>query len=97
MSHDGTITIARASEREAPPIDTLGVDDRVYVLDLASAVWFRPGGWAWRRFFRWLRKPDVAALLKWKRVLGAGDYTEEEQSFLRRYGFWRSLWIFNRK
>ncbi len=72
-------------------------DGRVYIVDLASAVWFRPGGWANRMFLRWFRKPDRAALLKWKRVLGAGKYTEEETSFLRRYGFWRSLWIFNRK
>ncbi len=72
-------------------------DGRVFVLDLASAVWFRPEGWAHRLFFGWFRKPDQAALLKWKRVLGAGEYTEEERSFLRRYGFWRSLWIFNPK
>jgi len=75
----------------------LTADGGVYILDLASAVWFRPGGWPQRLFFRWFRRADRAALLKWKRVLGAGEYTEEERSFLRRYGFWRSLWIFNRK
>ncbi len=75
----------------------LTADGRLYVLDLASALRFRPGGWANRLLFRWFRKPDAAALLKWKRVLGAGEYTEDERLFLRRYGFWRSLWIFNRK
>ena len=72
-------------------------EGRLYILDLASAVWFRPGGWARRRLLPWFRKPDRAALLKWKQRLDAGPYTAEEQSFLRRYRFWRSLWIFNRK
>ena len=31
-----------------------------------------------------------------KRLL-AGEFTDEEQAFLRRYRFWRSLWIFNPK
>jgi serine/threonine protein kinase len=72
-------------------------DGRVYVLDLAAAVWFRPGGWPHRLFFRRFVMTDIAALLKWKRILGSEPYTEDEQAFLRRYGFWRALWIFNRK
>jgi len=55
----------------------LGADDGIYILDLASAVWFRPDGW--------------------KRLLDAGPYTEDEEEFLRRYRFWRALWIFNPK
>jgi hypothetical protein len=80
--------------RENAIIDNHG---RVFVLDLASALMFRPGGMAHRLFFERLATTDQAALLKWKRLLDAGEYTEEEQAFLRRFGFWRSLWIFNRK
>lgn len=72
-------------------------EGRVRVLDLASAVWFRPGSLAHRLLFPWFRKVDAAALLKWKWLLGLGPYTDEEQAFLRRFSLWRSLWIFNRK
>jgi len=72
-------------------------DDALYVIDFAGAVWMRPGGLAHRLFFRRLRRVDESALLKWKGLLNAGPYTAEEQRFLRRYGFWRSLWPFNRK
>ncbi len=75
----------------------IAADGEVYVLDLASALWLRPGGWAWRLFGRWLEVTDEAALLKWKRILGTGPFSVEEQSFLSRYRFWRALWIFNRK
>jgi hypothetical protein len=72
-------------------------DGRVVILDLASAIWFRPGGLPQRLFARWFALTDEAALLKWKGLLGAGPYSDAERAFLRRYGFWRSLWIFNRK
>ena len=75
----------------------LGADGRVYVVDLASAVWFRPGGFMQRLLARFFVSMDEAALLKWKQVLEAGPYTEREEAFLRRFRFWRSLWIFNRK
>jgi hypothetical protein len=75
----------------------LGNDDRIHVLDLASAIWFRPDGWPRRLFARWFELTDTAALLKWKRLLKAGAYTDDEESFLRRYRFWRALWVFNRK
>jgi serine/threonine protein kinase len=75
----------------------LGRNGELYVLDLASAVWTRPGGVPHRLFHRWLRLTDVAALLKWKRLLAAGAYTAEEEAFLERYRFWRALWPFNRK
>jgi hypothetical protein len=80
--------------RENVMIDAAG---RLYVLDLASAVWLRPGGLAHRLFFGWLAATDRAALLKWKRLLAAGPYTAAEDAFLRRFRFWRSLWIFNPK
>lgn len=73
------------------------VEGRVRVLDLASAVWFRPRSLPHRLFFGPLATTDEAALLKWKRLLGAGPYTAEEQAFLDRFGFWRMLWPFNRK
>lgn len=75
----------------------LGKDGNVVVLDLASAVWMRPGGWAYRYVFPLLRRTDEAALLKWKRLLDAGPYTPQEEAFLARHRFWRGLWPFNRK
>ena len=74
-----------------------GPGGQVWVLDLAASVWFRPRGWMSRLFSGWFAIADRAALLKWKEVLGAGEYTEKEREFLRRYRFWRALWIFNRK
>jgi len=74
-----------------------GPDGDVFVIDLAGAVRFRPGGWMGRLFSRWFRITDEAALLKWKEILDAGEFTGEEQAFLQRYRFWRALWIFNRK
>jgi hypothetical protein len=72
-------------------------DGRIFVLDLASAVRMRPGGLAYRLLFRRFAVADAAAVLKWKRLLDAGPYTEEEQLFLARFRFWRGLWPFNRK
>jgi hypothetical protein len=71
--------------------------DELHVLDLAAAVRFRPGSLGHRLFFGWFRLADEAALLKFKRLLGAGEYTDEERAFLRRFRVYRSLWIFNRK
>ena len=75
----------------------VGPDGSIHILDLASAQWFRDGSWAKRWLFHRLCKADRAALMKWKLVLRAGDYTDEERAFLRSYHIWRSLWIFNRK
>ena len=55
------------------------------------------GGGAGGLFWGWLEMTDRAALLKWKTILEIGEFTDEEQAFLRRYRFWRSLWIFNPK
>jgi hypothetical protein len=73
----------------------VGPDRRVYVLDFASAFWLRPRGTAHGLLFSWLKLVDRAALLKWKLILGAGPYTPDEEAFLRRFRFWRSLWIFH--
>ena len=75
----------------------LDAEGRILVLDLASAMWFRPGGLASRLFARPLQAADEAAMLKWKILLDAGPYTDDERAFLERYRFWRALWIFNRK
>lgn len=75
----------------------LAADGTLRVLDLASAVYLRPGGVAHRAVFRFLKRADDAALLKFKRLLSAGPYTAEEEAFLRRHRFWRTLWFFNRK
>jgi hypothetical protein len=69
--------------------------DEVFVLDLAGALWLRPGGFAHRLLFPRLRLIDESAYLKWKTILDAGPYTPDEEAFLQRHRFWRSLWIFN--
>jgi hypothetical protein len=72
-------------------------DEEVYILDLASAVWMRPGSLAHRLFFARMKLIDDSALLKWKKILGAGEPTAREREFLRRYERWRGLWPFNPK
>ncbi len=75
----------------------LATNGTLLVLDFASAVYLRPGGIAHRAVFRFLKRADDAALLKFKRLLSAGPYTADEEAFLRRHRVWRALWIFNRK
>lgn len=72
-------------------------DDELFLIDFQSAMWARPGGWPHRLLFPMMKRVDDAALLKWKQILQAGPYTPEEEAFLRRYRFWRSLWIINPK
>jgi len=72
-------------------------EGELFIIDFASAVWLRPGGLAHRILFRRLNWVDESAYLKWKGILQAGSYTEEEQAFLRRCEFWRAFWVFNRK
>jgi hypothetical protein len=72
-------------------------EGQLFVIDFASALWLRPGGLAHRFLFRWLTWVDESAYLKWKGILQAGPYSEEEEAFLRRCEFWRAFWIFNRK
>jgi serine/threonine protein kinase len=75
----------------------LGRDGQVYVIDLASAIRFRPGSLWHRLLFDRFAAADRMALLKWKEILGAGPFTPEEQASLARYRRWRALWIFNPK
>jgi predicted Ser/Thr protein kinase len=72
-------------------------EGRVWVLDFASAVRFRPGSLAHRLLFGWCRLIDESAYLKWKRLLDAGPYSPREQRFVDRYRVWRSLWFHRRK
>ena len=57
----------------------------------------RPGGIAHRLFFRVLAFADEAAFLKWKGMIAPGSYTQEDETFLRRFERWRALWPFNLK
>ena len=75
----------------------LRTDDTVWIVDLASALRMRPGGLAHRLLFRLVQAADRSALLKWKRILDVGDYTDEERAFLRRHARWRALWPFDPK
>ena len=59
-------------------------DGELYVIDFASAIWLRPGGLAHRLIFKRLTWVDESAYLKWKGILEAGPYSDEEQAFLRR-------------
>jgi serine/threonine protein kinase len=75
----------------------VGGDGEIHIVDFASALWFRPGGLLHRLFFSRMQRVDLSAMLKWKRTLNAGPLTEQEQSFLDRFNYWRSFWIFNPK
>lgn len=72
-------------------------DGRIFVIDFSGAMSLRPGGFLHGLLFRWLRSPDRAALLKWKKVLDAGAWTDEEAELVERHRRWRQWWIFNRK
>ena len=67
------------------------------VVDFASAIWLRPGGWLHRRLFGWLRKMDEAAYLKWKTIVEAGPFTAEEQAFIERFRRLRPFWLHRRQ
>jgi hypothetical protein len=80
--------------RENVILDTRG---RIYVIDLASAVWLRPGSWRHRLLFGWLEKMDEAACLKWKTIVEAGPFTDDEQKFVDRFRMLRPLWFHRRQ
>lgn len=75
----------------------LGPGGRLVLLDLAGSICLRPGGLAHRLLRPLLRISDESAFLKWKALLTPNRFTPEEERFLKRFRFWRSLWIFNRK
>jgi hypothetical protein len=72
-------------------------DGELFVVDLAGAFWFRPGGLAHRLFFRLFASVDESAFLKWKVKLAPGSLDADEQQRYRRLRGWRRLWIFNKK
>lgn len=72
-------------------------DGALVLVDLAGAVWFRPGSLAHRILFARMRMTDEAAFLKWKSLLTHGRLSPEEEAFLRRFRRLRALWPFNRK
>jgi hypothetical protein len=72
-------------------------DDRIVALDLAGAVWFRPGGLAHRLFFHMFAAADDRACLKWKDRLAPGSFDAGEEARFRRLRLLRNLWPFNRK
>lgn len=72
-------------------------DGRVFVLDLASAVFLRVGGLPHKLLFKWLKRIDDSALLKWKHMLGAGPLSPGEARFLRRFERIRRVWLFDAK
>jgi hypothetical protein len=75
----------------------VGDDGEIHIVDFASAFWFRPGSLFHRLFFPRMQRVDLSAVLKWKRTLNAGPLTEREQAFLKRFDYWRALWVFNPK
>jgi hypothetical protein len=70
-------------------------DGGLVVVDLAGALWFRPGGVAYRLLFNRLAVVSEAAFLKWKEMLVPGCLTPAEKLFLGRFRLFRPLWIFN--
>jgi hypothetical protein len=72
-------------------------DGELFVIDFASAMRLKPGSLVHRLFFPLMSWIDETAYLKWKGILEAGPYTDEELAMLRRARFWRRLWLFNRK
>jgi hypothetical protein len=70
---------------------------RIYVVDFASALWLRPGSWRHRLLFGWLSKMDEAAYLKWKTIVEAGPFTDDEQRFIDRFRMLRPLWLHRRQ
>ena len=72
-------------------------DDDIMAVDLAGAVWFRPGGLWHRWLFRLFAAADETAYLKWKARLTPGSLDPEEERRFRRLRAARALWPFNRK
>ena len=72
-------------------------DGRIVVLDLAGALWFRPGGF-WHRLLSplisWNHKNT---LFKWKVLLAPHALSEDERASLQRFRRLQRLWVFNRK
>ncbi len=72
-------------------------DGRIVVLDLAGAIWFRPGGFWHRIFGRLIAWNHENTLFKWKVLLAPRALSREERSSLQRFRRLQRLWLFNRK
>jgi len=71
--------------------------DEVLVLDLAGAVWFRPGSF-WHSLFHPLIAINYRnTLFKWKVLLTPDVLSDKEKVSLRRFRRFQRLWFFNRK
>jgi len=75
----------------------IGEKNDVYVVDFATAIRLKPGGLVHSLMFRHFATFDRSALLKWKEVLRAGPYSEDEKRSLNRFRRWRRLWFINQK
>jgi predicted Ser/Thr protein kinase len=72
-------------------------EGRIWVVDFASAIWLRPGSLRHRLFFGWLKMADEAAYLKWKSIVEAGPFTDDERAFVERFRTLRPLWLHRRR
>jgi hypothetical protein len=72
-------------------------DGRIVVLDLAGALWFRPGGLWHRALARLIAWNHENTLFKWKVLLAPRALSGEERSSLHRFRRLQRLWLFNRK
>lgn len=70
-------------------------DGRPNVIDFNASLCFRPGTGVTRLFFRFFRRIDTAAILKWKSRLAPELLTPSERKRHRRMTFLRRFWIFN--
>lgn len=70
-------------------------DGRPNVIDFNASICFRPGRGIAHLFFRFFRRIDTAAILKWKSRLAPELLTEREARSHRRMTFLRRFWIFN--
>lgn len=72
-------------------------DGRIVVLDLAGALWFRPGGFWHRLFSSLIAWNHKNTLFKWKVLLAPRALSRDERASLRRFRRLQRLWLFNRK
>lgn len=72
-------------------------DGRIVVLDLAGALWFRPGGFWHRIFSKLIAWNHENTLFKWKVLLAPRALSRAERASLQRFRRLQRLWLFNRK
>lgn len=67
------------------------------VLDLAGAIWFRPGSAAYRILTPLIHWNYRNLLFKWKVLLDPEGLSEGERQSLQKFRRMQRLWVFNRK